>query len=151
MLELKTAPGQDPVKRIGRRVLVAAAACLLGTALWIGLSTRGGSPLDSGGRLLASLLAAGFAVALIEGELSWTGLFGLFLGQIGAIYGQAFYREPGPDAYPLTLEMLFLLSYNLAAAIGGAAGALLRSARGVSLRGEKRTWESPATGSAAWL
>jgi hypothetical protein len=124
VLELK-----DTVKPIVGRIMVGTAACVLGVVLWIGLSVLGGSPLDSGGRFLASLVAAGFVVAVIEGELHWAGLLGLFLGQIGALCGQALVGEPASEAQPLPLQMLFILSYNLAAAIGGAIGAILRSAR----------------------
>jgi hypothetical protein len=81
------------------------------------------SPMASGLRCLIALGIAGFLVALLERELSWDGLLGLYFGQALVLCSQAFLGFVPQESEPLPLRMLFLLPFNLATACGGVAGA----------------------------
>src|SRR5688572_22439625 len=109
-----------------RSSLTVAVAFALGVAVWLGLSVLSPdvSPLDSGVRLLLASGIAGFLISLVEGEITWDGLLALYVGQITALTGLAFFTTTPPDAPPLPLQLLFLVCFNLAAAAGGAMGAL---------------------------
>lgn len=112
-----------------RTLIGMAVAFALGSVAWLGVSAlaSGGSPLDSGARMLLALGASGFLLAFFQGEARWESLLGLFAGQVAALCGQALLNSvtrPGP---PISLQILFLVSYNLSAAAGGALGALARS------------------------
>jgi hypothetical protein len=109
-----------------RNSLTLAVAFALGVAVWLGLSVLSPdvSPLDSGVRLLLASGIAGFLIALVEGEITWDSLLALYVGQITSLTGLAFFTTTPPDAPPLPLQLLFLVCFNLAAAAGGAIGAL---------------------------
>jgi hypothetical protein len=109
-----------------RSSLTLAVAFALGVAVWLGLSVLSpdASPLDSGVRLLLASGVSGFLIALVEGEITWDGLLALYVGQVTALTGLAFFTPTPAEAPPLPLQLLFLVSFNLAAAAGGAIGAL---------------------------
>ena len=112
------------------RTLVGVAVALaFGAVVWLGVSAlaSGGSPLDSGARMLLGLGTAGFLLALLQGEVRWESLLGLFVGQVAALCGQALLGSPTRSGPHIPLQILFLVSYNLSAAAGGALGALARS------------------------
>lgn len=115
-----------------RPLIGTAAAFGLGGVVWLGVSAlaSGGSPLDSGARMLLALGTAGFLLALLQGEVRWESLLGLFVGQVAALCGQALLGSPTRPGPPIPLQILFLVSYNLSAAAGGALGALARSRSG---------------------
>jgi hypothetical protein len=107
-----------------------AIAFGLGVAAWVGVSAvgPGATPLDSGPYLLAALGAAGLVVALLQGELAMVGLLALYAGQAAALCGQALLGSGLPDAPPtppVPLQLLYLLSFNLATALGGVVPRLM--------------------------
>ena len=93
----------------------------LGVAAWLGVLAvgPGATPLDSGLHFLLALGAAGFLIAHLQGELTAIGLLALYAGQAAALCGQALLGPVLPDAPAVPLQLLFLLSLNLAAALGG--------------------------------
>ena len=109
------------------RAVIAAVCVFLGAAswslgLWIG---PGPTALNAGKWYLLILGLAGLSVAVIERDLSWTSLAGLYAGQVAAFLTQAVARPAGlVGAEPLVTQPLFIASLTLAAAVGGVVGAL---------------------------
>jgi len=112
------------------RGAVASLSVLLGLISWLitlGLG-RGPTPLQAGWRYLVILAIAGFVVAFLERDTSWTALLGLYLGQAAALSIQFLVGiDDAPE--PLPLQFLFILSFTLAAALGGLVGAAWGVAR----------------------
>ncbi len=68
-------------------------------------------------------------MGFVEGELTWSALVGLCVGQVIALSGEVLL---GSDAPPegFLWQPFFILSVTLAAAVGGAFGAYLKEAWG---------------------
>ena len=131
---------------IGNKGLVAIAY-VLGVAAWLGVLVLGpgATPLDSGPAFLLALGVAGCAVALLRGEVRAIDLLALYAGQASALGGQALTSEDYPSAPGVPLQLLFLVSFNLAAALGAAlprlvdAGGVVTSADEPEEEGLRRT------------
>jgi hypothetical protein len=80
-------------------------------------------PMAAGLRCLIALGISGFLVGLLEHELSWDGLLGLYFGQALVLCSQGLLGVVPQESEPLPLRMLFLMPFNLATACGGVAGA----------------------------
>ena len=108
------------------RTIVASVSACLGAVSWfLGLWLGPGpTALNVGGRYLLILGAAGFIVAVIERDLSWTSLAGLYAGQLAALFAQSLLRPGLPDGDAVAWLPFFILSATLLAAIGGALGAV---------------------------
>ena len=105
----------------------------LGAAVWLGLSTiaaPGGTPLDSGMRLLVALGIAGGVIGLLHGDLDLDVLTALFAGEVAGVVVQTVLSAGRAEIPLIPLRALFLLSYDLGAVAGGALGVLLRSTAG---------------------
>jgi hypothetical protein len=121
-----------------------AAAFAVGAAAWLlGVSVGPGpSALAAGKWYLVILFAAGLAVGAVERGLTWTGLAGLFAGQVAALLAHAALEEAmRPD---LAWQPFFILSVTLAGAVGAAVAGLARGGAGGGDQGSGRT---PPTGS----
>jgi hypothetical protein len=106
------------------RRAVAFTAGALGLAAWLagGGLGPGPTPIEAGWRYLVIMGVAGAVLALAERNVSGTGWIGLYAGQVMAFGAQALLGHgPGGDARPWV--PLFLLSFMLAAAVGGVLGA----------------------------
>jgi hypothetical protein len=105
-------------------------AFVLGAAVWLGLSAfaaEGGTPLDSGMRLLVVLAIAGGVIGLLHGDLDIDVFTALFAGEVAGMVVHTVSSD-GPGQIPLIpLRALFLLSYDLSAVAGAALGVVLRS------------------------
>jgi hypothetical protein len=121
--------------RIGNKSLIASAY-VLGVAAWLAVLAvgPGATPLDSGPAFLLALGIAGCAIALLRGEVRAIDLLALYAGQASALVGQALLSESYPSTPGVPLHLLFLVSFNLVAALGAAlpslagAGAVVTSA-----------------------
>ena len=100
-------------------------AFAIGSLCWVlGAQGPGPSALASGKWYLVILFAAGIVVGILERELSWTGLAGLFAGQVAALLVHAAMDDAlRPN---LAWQPLFILSVTLAAAVGAGLGGLVR-------------------------
>jgi hypothetical protein len=96
----------------------------------------GPTALNAGALYLVALGAAGLVVGFLEGEVSWEGLLGLYLGQVLALGGQVLLGFDSPEPEALLWEPLFILSVTLAAAVGSVLGASLAQARARSRQAE---------------
>ena len=105
-----------------------AIAYGLGVAAWLIVLAvgSGATPLDSGPHLLLALGVAGCAVALLRGELRGIDLLALYAGQATALCAQSVLSADYPSGPGVPLQLLFLVSFNLAAALGGAVPTLFR-------------------------
>ena len=99
----------------------------LGVAAWLGVLALGpgATPLDSGPHFFVALGAAGLLIALVQGELTPIGLLALYAGQATALCGQTLLGPALADAWAVPRQLLFLLSFNLAAALGGVVPRLV--------------------------
>ncbi len=100
----------------------------LGLVAWLAVLAAGpgATPLDSGPHFLLALGAAGCAIALLRRELRAIDLLALYAGQATALCGQALLSSDYPSSPGVPLQLLFLVSFNLAAALGGIVPTLLR-------------------------
>lgn len=105
-----------------------ATAYGLGLAAWLAVLAvgPGATPLDSGPHFLLALAVAGCGLALLRGELRAIDLLALYAGQATALCGQAWLSSDYPSSPGAPPQLLFLLSFNLAAALGGAVPSLFR-------------------------
>lgn len=105
-----------------------ATAYGFGIAAWLtGLALGpGATPLDSGPQFLLALGIAGCAIVVLRGEMRATDLLALYAGQASALCGQALLSADYPSSPGVPLQLLFLVSFNLAAALGGAVPTLFR-------------------------
>lgn len=99
----------------------------LGIAAWLVPTLLGPGPTaaQAGVLYLVSLGVAGFLVALLDRELSWTSLASLYGGQIVVLGVWAALGNPTGDE-PILLQPLFVLSFSMAAVLGGVLGAALQ-------------------------
>ena len=106
------------------RRAIAITSGALGLAAWLaGLRVGPGpTPIEAGWRYLVIMGIAGCVLALAERNVSETGLIGLYAGQITAFGVQAFLGY-GHQGDARLWAPLFLLSFMLAAAVGGVLGA----------------------------
>lgn len=110
------------------RGMVGLVSVLLGAAGWaVGLQI-GPGPTPFGAWYLLIVAAVGFDVALVEGDVSWTGLVGLYTGQVIALGLQALLAPTDFIDEPLAWLPVYTLSFMPAAALGGIPGAALRHA-----------------------
>jgi hypothetical protein len=109
--------------RCAATLMLGAAA---GGALWTtwAHALGRGSPLDGGLPYLGSLFAAGLSVGVLDSRDLWPGPAGLYLGQAVCLAWDAFRGfAPAHHGEPLPLALLFLVSVNLATALGVAVSA----------------------------
>jgi hypothetical protein len=109
---------------------VGILSVLLGATSWlVGLRFGPGpTPIAGGAGYLLVLAGAGCVVALIEGELGWTGLAGLYAGQLVAFGVQAVLSHGELTGEPIGWQPFFILSFMLAAVLGGLVGAVVSDA-----------------------
>ena len=110
-----------------RRGTIGIISLLLGATCWVvGLHVGPGpTPIAAGVWYLVIVATAGFVVALVEGELSWTALAGLYVGQLVVFGLQTLLNLAELASEPLRWQPFFILSVMLAAALGGIVGAIL--------------------------
>jgi len=110
-------------RSLNRRA-IAFTSGVLGLAAWLaGLGVGPGpTPIEAGWRYLVIMGIAGSVLALAERNVSGTGWIGLYAGQVTAFATQALLGYGPPDDARLWAP-LFLLSFMLAAAVGGVVGA----------------------------
>ena len=110
-----------------RNTVSLATAYLLGIAAWLIVLAvgPGETPLDSGPHFLFALGVVGLLTALVRGELRAVDLLALYAGQASALGAQAFLSPAYPTSPGVPLQLLFLVSFNLAAALGGALPGIL--------------------------
>jgi hypothetical protein len=110
------------------RGAVAGISVVLGTASWFaGLQIGPGpTPYPGAAWYLFIVAIAGLLVSIVEGGLSWTGLGGLYVGQLLGLGFQVFLGHPRLEGEPLGWQPLFSLSFMLAAALGGNTRCLPR-------------------------
>jgi hypothetical protein len=113
-----------------RKGTVVIIAVLLGAVSWlVGLLVGSGpTPIAGGAGYLLVLAGAGCVVAVVEGELGWTGLAGLYAGQLIAFGLQAALSHGELTGEPIGWQPFFILSFMLAAVLGGLVGAVLGDA-----------------------
>ena len=106
------------------RRAIAITSGVLGLAAWLAGQAvgPGPTPVEAGWRYLVIMGIAGFALALAERNVSATGWIGLYAGQVMAFGAQALLAY-GPEGDARPWVPLFLLSFMLAAAVGGVLGA----------------------------
>lgn len=115
-------PGSDRA----RRGLLLALGAVVGTALWTGWAhvLARGSPLDGGVPYLGSLFVTGLISGIADATDHWPGPVGLYLGQALGMAWDAWRSTAIPrHGEALPLGLLFLLSVNLAVALGVATSA----------------------------
>lgn len=105
-----------------------AMAYGLGLVAWLAVLAvgPGATPLDSGPHFLLALGLSGCAIALLRGEMRAIDLLALYAGEASALCGQALLSADYPSSPGVPLHLLFLVSFNLAAALGAAVPTLLR-------------------------
>jgi hypothetical protein len=110
-------------RSLNRRA-IAFTSGALGLAAWLagrGVGS-GPTPIEAGWRYLVIMAIAGSLLALAERNVSGTGWVGLYAGQVTA-FGAQVLLGYGPEGDTRPWVPLFLLSFMLAAAVGGVLGA----------------------------
>ena len=113
-----------PFRAMKARAPIAVASTVMGAACWwLGIAVgTGPTALHAGWAYLLILAVAGFVLGIVERDMSWTALAGLYAGQLAGLLAQA--AAGVALGLPLGWHPLFIVSVTLSAAVGGALGSI---------------------------